>query len=127
MTLYPNQKAHLEEDLDLFEGHTGTRDVAQYFADYGYKGDLYERVCADLGLEPRRPTTSRGFDLYADFRDRYDSRVRVQKSSLAFEDCAWIFVDDNRQGIKEPSAHLTVEMAKTVRDALDAFIKEHDK
>lgn len=125
--LSPNQKAHLEENLDLFENHTGTRSVDEYFADYATpeRPDLYQRVCEDLGLEPLRKETGRGFGIYAEVTDRYGSRVRVQQSSLAFEDCVWIFADENPDpNYEHPHPHLTVEQAKAVRDGLDQFIRE---
>ncbi len=72
--------------------------------------------------EGEEPYTGRGFEFYANFRDRYGSRVRVQQSSLATEPCVWIFADDNDQ-IPEPSPHLTADMARTVIEALEDFIK----
>lgn len=37
--------------------------------------------------------TERGFPI-AEFKDRYDVKCSIQKSSLAFEDCIWLGVDD---------------------------------
>ena len=127
--LGPKQKAHLEANLDLFEGLSGTRDVDEYFADYGSeKPDLYERVCSDLGLEPvgrEVEVTQRGFGVYAELVDRYGSKVRVQHSSLATETCVWIFASDNPDpNYENPSPHLTVEQAKAIRDGLDGFIRD---
>jgi hypothetical protein len=65
--------------------------------------------------------TERGFAVYDDFTDRYGHRIRVQRSSLATEAAVWIFTDD-----EQGSAHLTVEMAVRVRDALDKFITEQE-
>lgn len=76
--------------------------------------------------EPAR--TSRGFAIYDMLTDRYGHDVRVQQSSLATEDCVWIFCDRNEEfdtpGF-EPSPHLTVAQAARVRDALSAFIAEY--
>lgn len=38
-------------------------------------------------------TTNRGFP-YAEFTDRYGKKYSIQKSSLAFEDCIWLGLDD---------------------------------
>ena len=37
--------------------------------------------------------TDRGFD-YVDFKDRYDHKCSLQKSSLATEDCIWLGIED---------------------------------
>lgn len=48
------QIAHIREHQERFDGHAGPGDVAEYFADHGDKyWDLYERLCGDLGIEPR--------------------------------------------------------------------------
>lgn len=68
-------------------------------------------------------TTARGFAIYDQFTDRYGHRVRIQRSSLASEDAVWIFTSEGgTDGAADGAAHLTVEMAKRVRDALDEFI-----
>jgi hypothetical protein len=74
-------------------------------------------------------TTERGFGVYADFTDRYDNQVRVQESSLATEPAIWIFCEPSEREARRyreigiaPSPHLTIEMAKLVRDALTEFI-----
>ena len=97
-----------------------------------------------------RPVTPRGFAVYAELTDHYGSTVKVQKSSLATADCVWIFASHAapklsgvwrrrlaRAGFSteaelaelaaflEPSPHLNVGQAIAVRDALDAFIREH--
>jgi hypothetical protein len=69
--------------------------------------------------------TERGFANYVTLTDKYNSEVTVRKSSLATDDCVWIFASNPDQGYKEPSPHLNVEMAVKVRDALDEFIREH--
>lgn len=71
-----------------------------------------------------RSTTQRGFIIYDKFTDTYGNDVRVQESSSATRDAVWIFCNEapGRAG----SAHLNVEQAKRVRDALDAFISEHE-
>lgn len=50
--LTKKQHAHLVDHWDEFLNHTGAATVVQYFNDFSSKEDLYERVCADLGLEP---------------------------------------------------------------------------
>jgi len=62
--------------------------------------------------------TDRGFTIYDQFDDRYGHSVRIQESSLATEPCVWIFPLGG-------AAHLTLDQAKRVRDALDTFIKEN--
>ena len=130
--LAPNQLEHLKAHQALFDEHQQAEgaDIEAYFDEYedeDGQGSVYRYLCSDLGLEPLPPATSRGFEFFADFRDRYGSRVRVQRSSLATEECVWIFADDNQQGIAEPSPHLTVVQAEAVRDALDAFVKGSDE
>lgn len=70
-----------------------------------------------------RSATNRGFVIYDEFDDRYRHRVSVQESSLATEACCWIFTGDGSGG----AAHLTVEQAIRVRDALDVFIRENEE
>ncbi len=75
--------------------------------------------------EPNRSTTERGFTVYDEFTDTYRDDVRIQESSAATGARVWIFC--NKHGFPQESAspHLDVEQAKRVRDALDAFIREH--
>lgn len=74
-----------------------------------------------MSTEEQPRYTDRGFRIYTEFTDRYDHEVRVQQSSLATEDCVWIF-GDGAPEVRSP--HLTVDMAVKVRDALDTWIKE---
>lgn len=74
--------------------------------------------------EPDRSTTERGFAVYDQFTDAYGSQVRVQESSSATEPRCWIFAAQRDDG-ESSSPHLDVEQARRVRDALDAFIREH--
>jgi hypothetical protein len=93
--------------------------------------------------------TDRGFGVYAELTDTHGSEVRVQESSAAESACVWIFashVPESRYirfdqavvlsqagfsslselaAFLSPSPHLNLEQAVTVRDALDAFIREH--
>lgn len=85
-----------------------------------------------------RSVTERGFANYDEFTDSYGASVTVRESSAASAPHVWLFIDDGGTacppgfpGIpegrtNEASAHLTVEQAVRVRDALDAFIAEHD-
>lgn len=68
--------------------------------------------------KPNRGTTERGFAIYDRFFDQKGTEIHVQKSSLANEPCVWIFST-------ALGAHLTIEQAKRVRDALDTFISEN--
>ncbi|MCT9932427.1 hypothetical protein N5079_19690 [Planotetraspora sp. A-T 1434] len=72
--------------------------------------------------DAERKYTPRGFRIYAEVTDRYGSRVSVQESSLATEDCVWIFAKNDRD--ENPSPHLTVDNARVIRDALAEFLRE---
>ncbi len=61
--------------------------------------------------------------MYAEFRQERDlecENFTVQESSLATERCVWIGYGDKR-------AHLNVEEATLVRDALNEFIQLADQ
>lgn len=77
--------------------------------------------------EPDRSTTERGFIIYDEFTDTYGNQVRVQESSAATCAKVWIFCNDGCFPAKKEMPHLNVEQARRVRDALDAFISEHDR
>jgi hypothetical protein len=66
---------------------------------------------AEIVLSP----TQRGF-LRAEFTDRYGEKCSIQKSSLAFEDCIWLGVNEHRM-------HLTQEQAKALIPHLHHFVK----
>lgn len=70
-----------------------------------------------------RSTTERGFAIYDEFTDTYGGEVSVQESSIATDCRVWIFVRHYRE--TGGGAHLNIEQAKRVRDALDAFIREN--
>lgn len=54
----PAQIAHIEAHLDLFHNHAGDdRTPEEYLREYAYKGDIYERLCHDLGLNPIQEST----------------------------------------------------------------------
>lgn len=54
MAATPEQIAHVKEHQQEFdELMLEHRDVEEYFAEYSYIDDLYERVCSDLEIEPR--------------------------------------------------------------------------
>jgi hypothetical protein len=71
--------------------------------------------------ESTRRFTERGFEDFCSFRDVYGSRIVVRQSSLATEDCVWIFAQDNPHQ-EYPAPHLNVEQAKIVAEALLAFV-----
>lgn len=73
----------------------------------------------------------RGFAIYEEFTDSYGSEVRVQESSSAMGPHCWIFCANENFGYPDPKGkdrskvwtpHLTLEQARRVRDALNAFI-----
>lgn len=75
--------------------------------------------------------TARGFRIYADLKDYYGAEVTVIESSMAvFEGTdgpwVWIFSEGGRTN-NDGAAHLSVEQAKVVRDALNVFIVENDR
>jgi len=71
--------------------------------------------------------TERGFANYADFEDSYGAKVIVRESSADPLDKVWIFVNDGAITNNKGSAHLNVEQAKTLRDALDEWIRSQDE
>lgn len=67
----------------------------------------------------------RGFMVYTQFRDSYQSEIRVQESSSAEGPHVWIFCNPSvpsRPG-ESMAPHLTRAQAKRVRDALDRFLR----
>ena len=84
-----------------------------------------------------RTITPRGFANYDEFTDSYGAKVTVRESSAALEPHVWLFIEGGGTACKpgtpgipegrtnDGSAHLTVEQAACVRDALSAFIDEH--
>lgn len=63
---------------------------------------------------PGSRVTRRGFATRTKFVDHNGSTVTIRDSSLATESCIWIFTTG--------SAHLTVEHATWVRDALSEWL-----
>lgn len=51
----------------------------------------------------KKSTTNRGFKMVS-FKDRYDQECSIQKSSLAFEDCIWLGVDNANPKIMSSKA-----------------------
>lgn len=90
---------------------------------------LYMEACrrADGGAPAMqaRSATPSGVAIYDQFKDQNGHGVRVQESSLATERCVWIFCEDVTGKAWGITPHLTPGMARRVRDALDAFISEH--
>jgi hypothetical protein len=72
-------------------------------------------------------TTNRGFEDYADFQDSYGASIIVRESSAAMGPHVWVFANGGgivqSGGTNEGSAHLNVEQAKILRDALTEFIE----
>lgn len=72
-------------------------------------------------------TTPRGFAIYADLTDSYGHQVVVQQSSSADFDACWVFCYPGSGDVHgSPSPHLSVPQARAVRDALSAFISQHE-
>lgn len=87
--------------------------------------------------DPARTVTPRGFTVYDEFTDTYGATIKVQQSSSASGPRCWIFASASAgerdtmpprtwPAGSDPSPHLDVAQARRVRDALDAFIREHD-
>jgi len=66
--------------------------------------------------------TERGFPVDR-FTDRYGSECSIQKSSLAFEDCIWLGVDEDFKGCEGVRMHLTREMVAELLPYLNQFVK----
>lgn len=70
----------------------------------------------------------RGLLEYASFPDTYGNIVRVQTSSAAVHPCVWVFCQRRTNALTgeriDASPHLTVEMAKKLRDALTQWIDD---
>ena len=72
---------------------------------------------------------TRGFSVYSKFKDRYLSTVIVKESSIAFEKCCWILVENDGKDprsnlVTDGAIHLTVPQAKKVIKALQAWIDD---
>lgn len=80
---------------------------------------------------PNRSVTWRGFTTYDEFTDTYGAKVTIRESSAATRTCVWVFTEggdthaDINGHVNDGNAHLDVEQATRLRNALDAFIKEH--
>lgn len=66
-------------------------------------------------------STPRGFGIYAEGVDLYGESFSVQESSLATEYALWIGQDRTPDGTP-CRAHLSVEQARQVRDAITAWL-----
>lgn len=76
-------------------------------------------------MKKRVSRTSRGFAVYACFKDLYGKQIKIVKSSLATQDAVWIqneieYCDSNATPLG--NAHLTRPMAKRVIKALQDFV-----
>jgi hypothetical protein len=79
-------------------------------------------------MAANRSVTQRGFVIFDEITDLAGAKVRVQESSRAETHAVWIFCQGGSYTGPDtkPEPHLDVEMAKRVRDALDAFIREYE-
>jgi hypothetical protein len=65
--------------------------------------------------------------VYVELLDRLRQPVRVERAPLAAEPAVWISCEESDDpGPNEPKPLLTVSDARRIRDALDAFIAEHE-
>jgi hypothetical protein len=71
---------------------------------------------------PGAGLTERGFVTYASFLTEEGTDVTIRQSSLATADYVWLFTQETE---RSASAHLSVEQATIVRDALNAFLAVH--
>lgn len=71
-----------------------------------------------------RSLTDRGFITYDEFKDSYRADVKVVESSAASGPHVWVFVKGGSVHDNEGSAHLSLDQAVRLRDALTAFIRE---
>jgi len=52
---HDGQVSHIHEHITLFREHVGNDEVETYLIDYaGERHDIYQRLCHDLGVPPRR-------------------------------------------------------------------------
>lgn len=78
--------------------------------------------------------TSRGFNVYSEFKDSNQNIIRIQKSSSAMKECCWIFIeskdgsglffDKATNEFHAHSPHLTKTQAKILIKGLSKFIKD---
>lgn len=76
--------------------------------------------------------TARGFGIFSEFKDSKGNTVRVQKSSAACVDAAWIFVTDpegesaveHMGALSGHAAHLTKAQARRLIRGLLKFVNE---
>lgn len=73
--------------------------------------DMKEEELQWKGLE--LATTERGFAI-ARFEDRYQKKCSIQKSSIAFEDCIWLGVDDPKPEILKEGGWVAYKIPKEV-------------
>lgn len=90
-------------------------------------------------MKIKKIKTERGFPGF-EFKDRYDAKCSIQKSSLAFEDCIWFGVDDADPRILTPALgwqpveisrevslttrmHLTQSQVKKLLPILQKFVE----
>ena len=69
---------------------------------------------------------ARGFFQYGELTDTYGATVRVKESSSAEESKVWIVTQGGSVNGNNGAAHLNLEQAKRVRDALEEWIKDQE-
>lgn len=73
-----------------------------------------------------KTTDARGFTQFTELTDTYGATVRVKESSSAEASKVWIFVQGGAVNGNNGAAHLDLEQARQVRDALDEWIRDQE-
>lgn len=71
-----------------------------------------------------RTVSERGFISYDELTDSYGAQIRIAESSAASGPHCWLWTEGGSVKGNNGSAHLSLEQAIQVRDALTAFIDE---
>jgi hypothetical protein len=67
--------------------------------------------------------SNRGFAIYGEVPTTYGDTVRIYESSSAEGPFIWLSIDKPEKGIEHAAAHLSLEQALEIRDALKAAIR----
>lgn len=97
------------EDAEAVHGHGGATEI----------------VFDDETADAADPTefTPRGFAIYGTIRDDRGSEITVQESSAADDSFVWLWLRTTSVTESAAAAHLSVEQATELRDALNRFLK----
>jgi hypothetical protein len=77
-----------------------------------------------------KTTDQRGFTAFDEFKCTRNTNIRIKESSAASDPHIWLFLDEDATVFTRPTpgsagAHLSIENAERLRDALDVAIREH--